>query len=437
MEKLSLGWHKLDNSALIYPMLMTDDKQNIFRITYAMDTDVDASLLEKAVEIAFNRFPSFKVKLMKGLFWYYFDKNERKFKVKELDDIQLKRIDFTKNNDYCFRISYYKKLIVVDFFHVLCDGTGGSEFLKCVIYYYLQLQNVEIVNEGQVLTCDVPIDSKEFEDSFVANFNKTKIKDLKIHSLTGEPAYHIEGDLINKAYGSNIIHLYCKSSDLLDVSKSKNSTITEFMGGAFSLALYRAQIEGKKQNTRPFQIMCPINLRKMFGSKSLKNFSLFSRVEIPTNNLTLDDAIKRFHDSIKRDNNKELMQQKINTTVMGEKFFLFRILPLVFKQAIFNFSNLFVGKSNKTATVSNIGIARLPNEMAEHIQSIAYSVSVNSKTPISMTIGTFGEDTCITFTSILKSTDIEREFVGILNEFGVDLRVVSNSVEARYEMQTL
>ncbi len=437
MEKLTLGWHKLDNSALIYPMLMTDDKQNIFRITYAMDSDVDKATLEKAVEIAFDRFPSFKVKLEKGVFWYYFDKNERKFRVKELDDIGLKKINFTKNNDYCFRISYYKKLIVADFFHVLCDGTGGSEFLKCIIYYYLKLQNVDIINEGQVLTKDVPIDSKEFEDSFVANFQKTKIKNLKIHSLTGEAAYHVEGDLINKAYGSNIIHLYCKSDELLSVAKSKNSTITEFMGGAFCLALYRAQIEGKKQNTRPLQIMCPINLRKMFNSRSLKNFSLFSRVEIPTNNLTLDDAIKRFHDSIKRDNNKELMQQKINTTVMGEKFFLFRILPLVFKQAIFTFSNLFVGKSNKTATVSNIGIARLPKGMSEHVRSIAYSVSVNAKTPISMTIGTLGDETCITFTSILKSTEIEREFAKILNEFGINLTVASNSVEARYEMQTL
>lgn len=434
MEKLTIGWHKLDNSALIYPMLMTDDKQNVFRITYAMKGVVNPEVLNEAVNIAFNRFPSFKVKLMKGVFWYYFETNEQAFKVKPLDDIQLNRINFRSNNEYCFRISYYNNLIVADFFHVLCDGTGGSEFLKCVVYNYLQLLGTTIENNGQIMTEDTPIDSREFEDSFVKNFNKTKIKDLKIHSLTGAPAYHIEGDTINHAYGSNLIHLFIKSAEVLAVAKSMNATVTEFIGGVFCLALYKAQIEGK-HDTKPLQIMCPINLRKMFNSISLKNFSLFSRVEVATKDgVTLEGAIRCFHDSLLRDNNKDLMQSKINTTVMGEKFFLFRILPLAVKQFIFSFSNLFVGKSNKTATVSNIGIARLPEGMTNEIEWIAYSISVNKKTPISLTIGSLKDEMCITFTSILKNTDIEREFVKILVDLGIDIKVASNGVEAHYEV---
>ena len=429
-----LGWHKLDNSAMIYPMLMTDEKQNIFRITYMMDSEVNPIKLLDAINIAFDRFPSFKVKLKRGLFWHYFDTNEKPFRLFELNDIQLKKIDFRRNNDYCFRISYYNKLIVGDFFHVLCDGTGGSEFMKCVLYYYLLNKSKNIVNNGEVMTKDVPVNIKEYEDSFSANYIPTKLKDLKIKSLTGESAYHIEGALINKAYGSNLIHLLYESKDVIALSKSKNATVTELLGGVFCLALYNAQIKDQKVNTKPFQIMCPINLRKMFGSISLKNFSLFSRVQVPTNDgLTLDSAMKCFHDSLLRDVNKDLMQAKINTTVKSEKFIPFRFLPLVLKQAIFSFSNLFVGKSNKTATVSNIGIAHLPEGM-ESVKTICYSISVNKKTPISMTIGSLRNEMCITFTSILKSTKIEEEFVKIMNNLGINCKVMSNSVEANYEM---
>ncbi len=432
-----LGWHKLDNSAMIYPMLMTDEKQNIFRITYMMDSDVNPAMLLNAVNTAFDRFPSFKSKLKRGLFWHYFDINTKPFKLFELNDVQLKKIDFRRNNDYCFRISYYNKLIVGDFFHVLCDGTGGTEFMKCVLYYYLESQSKKIVNKGEVLTKDVPIDVREFEDSFSANYIPTKLKDLKIKSLTGESAYHIEGKLINKAYGSNLIHLLYNSKEIVALAKSKNATVTELLGGAFCVALYNAQIKDKKEDTKPFQIMCPINLRKMFDSISLKNFSLFSRVQVPTNDgLTLESAMKCFRDSLARDINKDLMQGKINTTVKSEKFIPFRFLPLMFKQAIFSFSNLFVGKSNKTATVSNIGIANLPEGM-ESVKTISYSISVNKKTPISMTIGSLKDEMCITFTSILKSTKIEEEFVKVINELGVNCRVMSNSVEANYEVQIL
>ena len=438
MEKHYLGWHKLDNSALIYPMLMTDEKQNIFRITYQMSSIVNPAILNRAVERAFERFPSFKVKLMKGVFWYYFELNEQAFKVVELDDIQLKRINFRKNNEYCFRISYYNKLIVADFFHALCDGTGGSEFLKCVIYYYLRLLSLDVEDEGMVMTKDTPIDLREFEDSFTANFNKTKLNDLKIHSLTGDAAYHIDGELINKSYGDNLIHIYCNSQSVLGVTKGIGCTVTEFIGGAFCLALYRAQIEGKLFDTKPFQILCPINLRKMFDSVSLKNFSLFSRVSVPTKDgVTLENAIKCFRESLKRDNTKEMMQEKINTTVMGEKFFLFRILPLVVKQFIFSFSNLFVGKSNKTATVSNIGISKIPKSMTPYIENIAYSISVNAKTPISLTVGSYCDVMCITFTSKLKSTNIEKEFIKILTDFNIECKISSNTVEKKYEMQKL
>ena len=429
-----LSWHKLDNSAMIYPMLMTNDKQNIFRITYMMDSDVNPSFLLSAINTAFDRFPSFKVKLKKGLFWHYFATNEKPFKVFELGDIQLEKINFRRNNDYCFRISYYNKLIVGDFFHVLCDGTGGSEFMKCVLYYYLLLEKKNIVNNGEILTKDVPIDTREYEDSFSANYIPTKLKDLKIKSLTGKAAYHIEGDLINKAYGSNLIHLIYNSKDVISLAKSKAATVTELLGGVFCLALYNAQIKDEKVDTKPFQIMCPINLRKMFNSISLKNFSLFSRVEVPTNDgLTLEFAMKCFHDSLLRDVNKDLMQAKINTTVKSEKFVPFRFLPLVLKQAIFSFSNLFVGKSNKTATVSNIGVAKLSEGM-DSVKNISYSISVNKKTPISMTIGSLNNDMCITFTSILKSSKIEEEFVKIMNDFGINCKVMSNSVEANYEM---
>lgn len=430
-------WQKLDNSAKIYPMMAGKNNENIFRLTFVMHQNVQPNILQKALDMTMVRFPSFKVMLKKGLFWYYFDKNDMPIKVFELEAMPTRKIlTNSKNNGYCFKISYYNNLITGDFFHALCDGAGASEFMKSLIYTYLNLLGNNIHSDKKILTLNTPINPKELEDSFLTNSHKVKLKDLKINALKGskQPAYLIDG-LTFEDGGLGIVHLYCPIKDLLAICKQKECTATEFLASIFFLSIYDAKIKDKREDAHNIQIFCPINLRKMFGSISLRNFSLFSRISAnPYEDMDLDKLISIVHQSLQKDMDKDFLKEKISTTVMGEKFFPMRIMPLVLKQLIFKISNLFFGNKKKTATFSNVGIMQLPDDMKDFVKSTSFSISVNQNTPLSLTAVTTFDTLCLTFTRCITDTDIELAFAKHLMEYGLDVSVNSNMWEVEHAL---
>ncbi len=418
-------------------MMAGKNNENLFRVTFVLYEPVQPEKLQEALELTMERFPSFKVMLKKGMFWYYFDHNDMPIKVYEMDALPTRKIVTSKkNNGYCFKISYYNNMIAGDFFHALCDGAGAGEFMKSLVYTYLSLLGNNIHPEQKILTVNTPINPKELEDSFIANSKKVKLKDLKINSLKGskQPAYLIDGINFEDG-GLGVVHLYCPVKDLIAICKQKGCTVTELLASIFFLSIYDAKIKGKVENANNIQVFCPINLRKMFGSVSLRNFSLFSRISAnPYEDMELDKLIKIVHDSLQRDMDKDFVKEKIATTVMGEKFFLMRIMPLVVKQLIFNISNLFFGNKKKTATFSNLGIVDLPDDMRRLVKSTSFSISVNQNTPLSLSAATTFDTLCLTFTRCVADTDIERAFAKYLIELGLDVSVNSNMWEVEHAL---
>ena len=71
MEKKK--WYKLDTAALIFPAIKQHNWNNIFRVSVSLKEDVDPSVLQTAVINLMPRFPSFYVRLRRGLFWNYLE----------------------------------------------------------------------------------------------------------------------------------------------------------------------------------------------------------------------------------------------------------------------------------------------------------------------------------------------------------------------------
>ena len=426
MAKSLETWSKLDNSAKIYPMLVNKKSQNIFRLSVNLKKEVDAEVLQEALSLTIGRFPGYQVRLMKGVFWYYFDRNYSKLSVYPLSPISIKKITDKNCNGYCFRVSYFKNQIVCDFFHAICDATGAAEFVKSLVYTYLNLLGNEVFSDQKILTVGSPVTPEELEDSFLKNYKRVPLSKLKIKDLQGKKAYHINGILFDNP-GNGIIHMYCDVKQLLDVCHAKNCTMTEYLGALFMMSIYDSQIKDKVQNANNIQLFVPINLRKLIPSKTLRNFSLFSRIGAnPYEDMDVDKLIEIMHTNLKRDMDKDNLKDKISTTVWAEKFFLIRFIPLFFKRIFFNISNMFWGKTKKTATLSNFGVLDLPESMKEHIDSASFAITSNTTTPLSLSVISCGDKACITFTRRITDTDIERIFAKRLSEDGVDLQVTSN-----------
>ncbi len=418
-------WLRLDNSAKIYPMLISKKSMNMFRLSAELDEAVDKDVLQEALKLTISRFPSFNVKLMKGIFWYYYEENTAKPFVVEESDVILDKITFQNNKGFNFRVGYFNNRITVDFFHAIADGSGGMEFLKSLLYTYLNLRGDDVLSEQKVITVNTPIDGEEIEDSFLKYYKHKKMSELPIKDMKGAECYKIDGILYNNN-GKGLIEANFEAKKLLDVCHERGCTVTEFLGGLLLYSIFMTKMQGKPTASE-MQLFCPINLRKIFPSRTLRNFSLFSRVNCSANReLTLDMCIDDMKESLERDLDKEYLSNKISTTVRAEKLFIMRITPLFLKQGIFNIANKFFGKP-KTATFSNLGIAQLPESMAKHVKRIGFVLNTKKDNPSNMAVVTYNGRLNISFSRSIMDNDIERFFVRYLTEkLGISVEVRSN-----------
>lgn len=404
---------RLDNSANLYPMLTSKKSQNIFRLCVDLKEDIDPVTLEQALNLVLPRFKCLSMKLMRGFFWYYLADNDKPYPLREENGILFDAIDMNNLNGYNMRISYYGRRISIEFYHVICDGAGGFELLKSIIHAYLYLKGHNLPRTN-ILAFDTLPQDTESEDSFNKNYIKLPLKECKISDLKGSKAFIIEGDYFKR--GKSTILLKTDSYALLNLARARGATVTEYLTAIFARAIKNAYGDVDS----PCNFMLPINLRKIFGSNSLRNFSLFSRVSLDAS-ADINENIRITHDCLVRDTDKERLSKKISTTVRGEKFPLLRFVPLFIKKSVFMISNIFVGKSKRTATISNLGVIKLDEAYSEHIDSFYFSLNSNKPTPINLAVCTYGNTASICFTNGITDNSVIAEFAKLLISEGLEI----------------
>ena len=318
MSKKIEAWQKLDNAATIFPLMSGKRSQNNFRMQVTMTEEVDRAVLAKAVNAVLPRFPQYDVTLKGGFIWYRFERARTPVTVGDVNDWGMSPLPLFEKGARTFRFNTQGKDIYADFFHAMGDGAGTGEFLKAVVFEYLKEKGCPVQAEEKVITTDSAADPEESEDAFHRYYKPLPLKDLEIKSMQGSKAFHIEGTRYENG-GTECVQYTLPSHEVVALCHSLGCTVTEYLGAAFAMAVYDGMIAGKKKKTRAIQLFMPINLRRFFPSRTLKNFSLFSRVKIDTKTPpTMEGCIKAIHESLKRDTDKALLQRKICTTVRGE-----------------------------------------------------------------------------------------------------------------------
>lgn len=421
------SWHRLDNSGKIYPFNLKNNIQNLFRISAVMKEDVNPDVLTDALQSAIRRYPFFNVCLRRGVFWHYLEELDGRPEVTADSDLLIKDIDTIRTYGFNFRVSYYGRKISIDCFHALCDGNGCMEFFKTILFEYLRLSGHTIDGQERVLLPNSPVLAEESEDGFLKYAKKVKLKDLKgVDELRGKKAFNFT-DFRFDYKGTGVVQGTVDTAKLLELSRKHNSTVTAFVGGALIYAICKAKIS-KPDGNLPVVLFIPINLRKQFPSRTLLNFSLFSRVSVDVNgNPPLSQIVERVAESIKKDTRKQVLQDKINVTAKTEKLWIFRIMPLPVKQFIYRLSGFFFGNGKKTMTFSNMGVIALPDPMKDYIDEISIMASTSSRASSAAmtTVSALGKTT-MTFARKIVDTEVEKEFFRLLADEGLDVTVKSN-----------
>jgi len=362
------------------------------------------------------------VKLKRGLFWYYLDPNKEKVKVLKESPYICKAINRKENNGYLFRVYYFRNRITLEIFHSLTDGTGGMEFLKALCYNYLLLKGYKLDSENLILT-DIESTYEEVQDSYLKNYSK-KVKstprDVKALKIKGTK------------YADSWISLIIGNVDLAktkEVAKSYDATITEFLCACLiKAAMQTPYLFENKQ--KPFQMLVPVNLRKVFPSKTLRNFSLvISCGTYIDKDLEFQEIIKIVKDDFAKGLKKEYLHGQIVANVVLEKNIFMRLTPLFLKEIALKIGFKAWGDSINSLSISNLGKVALPKSMEPFIEKIIFANGASKSIPINCAVVSFQNNLTISFSSSIIERDFQREFFRILANFGINVVIESNELE--------
>lgn len=418
-------WYRLDNSAIVYQMIITRETQSLFRLGAQLKTAVDHEALRQSVEDALVRYPFFKSELRHGFFRPYLGKNTLPPLVFEDDGIVLKILSFRKNNKYLFRTSYFKNTIYMDFFHGLCDGSGAMEFLKTVLYYYHQ-RTEKFISPSLIRLAGDAENPEETEDAFCKYYKKFDLFD-GIKKMAGGNGYRLKGKQFAFP-GFGLIQITVPTDKLLAAARSFGCSITALLTSINLLAIHN--VYGDKPQKEPYVAFIPVNLRKRYPSDTLGNFTVFAKCVIPKNTeMNLESLTKTTSKLIAEQLEEKELDIKLSFASLMATLPLLKFMPLFIKSFISKLGRSFGNKTKQTFILSNLGKVNLSE--SEELDSLCFCLNCSKKTPDNMGVVSYENKTVISFTRKLISTDTEREFAKILASLiDGDVEVCSNYRES-------
>lgn len=416
------SWRKLDNSAKIFPLSESNKYSTVFRYSVVLKESVDKEMLEKAVLKALTRYKEFKVKMTRGIFWYYLEENTKKPIIQEEIYYPCKRIKPIYNNDYLFSVTYFERKINIEIFHSLTDGNGGLIFFREIIYNYLEMKHTELVDEEERKARKVKIDS---EDSYMANFDKKTKK-----SKGNKRAYILRGKEL-KFNQVSVNHLLINNDDIKKECTKYDVSTTQYLTSVLIWSIYNANVLKYKslfKNRKPINVCIPVNLKKYYKSNTMSNFFSYISVNAEMDICISFDEIIKF---VKSEFETKLAKEEIAKTMsdnikIGSNIFISAI-PLSLKKIIIRSIYTEIQKF-LSITYSNIGKVGIIGRYQDYIDYFLLLIAPEHIEKIKCSSCTYVDKVIFTFTSVLNDNSIEKYFYNFLKSQNVNLQVESNEI---------
>lgn len=422
-EKTDKTWYKLDLSAIVYPTLQRKDFSSVYRLSVLLKEEINPTLLQQAVDIAMQRFPTYKSAIRKGLFWRYLEPNDRPGPFVSYDiKNPCMPMPFKANNRYLVRIYYYQNRISLEAHHSLGDGTGGMCVLQTITAVYLRLQGHSISNGGFVLDVNSTPDPGELEDAYMKYAN-ARVKPPR----PSEKAYRVRGTK-EPFYTLNIIDGIMSVKQVMEVAKKYNCTITEYLNSVLLYALLEKQQSEWHLKLRPVKIAMPVNLRRFFPSITLRNFitMIYPAIDPRLGDYTFEEIISHVHHYMRYYINEKFLRGDITTNAATQSNPLIRVVPLFLKDFVVKQFYSKIQDRNSSAGLTNMGALKVSEDMKPYIERFDIYMGQPFSSRTNCAIISFEDTLTINFASSIIEADVERYFFRKLVQDGIHVKIETN-----------
>ena len=399
----------IDNSAILYLALIRKDHTNIFRFTLTLTEEIIPELLQKAVERVYRRFPLIFAGFRPGFFKYTQVPVTAAPHVKPDPGclITMTREEIAR---CAYRVYYRENQIIVEAFHALSDGYGIAASFSTMAAEYINLRyGIEIPKGYPVMDCSDEPAPEELEDDYL------KYADAKPLHMPSRYSYQLPG----KEASHDVIHddpHWYPLDDVLAAARRHGVSMTAFLSAVMAQSVMEVQQLESSKRTRPVRIMVPIDLRRIFPSKTLRNFILYAlpTMEPEEKDLSIQELAQKFSLQIKNHLRKENLGGIIAYNVRTQASALFHMVPSMVKCGLMRLAYRFFGESNSSITFTNLGNIALPEVMVPYVKSVKLTMTPRARSPYNCGMLSYNGEFFINLCRFPEESKLESVFFGKL-----------------------
>ena len=420
-----LRWMRLDNAAKIYPAALRQNWSNVFRLSATLAEEVDAKVLQSALDVTVRRFPSMCVRLRRGLFWYYLQQLNKAPTIREESSYPVTSMTRREIRSCAFRVIVYQNRIAVEFFHAVTDGNGGLVFLKSLTAEYLQQKYGASIpaTHGVLGRLESPSE-EELEDSFQKYAGNVNASRKENTAWRPRGTRELDGFL-------NLTCFRFDSEQVLEKAHEYKVSLTAFLCAALMMALQDMQEEQVPniRRRKPIRVQIPVNLRSLFPSRTLRNFALYTTPEIDPRlgHYEFGEICQAVTHRMGLDVTPKIMSSRIATNVSSERLMPIRVMPLFLKNLVMKAVFDAVGEKTACLCISNLGRVTLPEAMTPYVKRMDFILSTQATAPQNCSVLSYGEDLYVNFVRNIREPELESHFFRVLRDMGLGAEVQTNA----------
>ena len=206
-------------------------------------------------------------------------------------------------------------------------------------------------------------------------------------------------------------------------------SVSAFLAAVMAEAVQRRQAaELPERKWKPVKITVPVNLRRLYGMDTLRNFVLTVNVGFDprTGAYSLKDICDQMSHQLAAEAVPQKMSARIAANVNPQRNLLLRLAPLPLKTFVMRLVYCARGERGGCLNVSNLGTATVPAAMAPYVERFEFIIGVQYSYPNNCSVLSYGGKTCINMIRSIEEPELERLFFSRLVELGVGVEIEHN-----------
>ncbi len=415
---LAGNWYRLDNAARVFAALASRRTTTVYRVAVTLLAPVDAAVLQDALDALMPRFPYFRVRLRKGLFWHYLEEIPGAPRVRTERRAPCRRMTRGDDGPWQFGVLAFGRRIAVECSHVLTDGVGALVFLRALLAGYLERLGVAVPDHEGIPRPGEEPHAEEAEDAYRRFYDPTVPS-----PPFGTRALRLRGTAL-PSDDCRVVHGIVPLAPLRELSGEHGVTLTELLASILLASV--ADVAGNGGG--PIALMTPVDLRGLYPSRTMRNFflSVTASIDPRLGDYSFEEILRDVHHAVQGQVSAKSISRQIRRNVGAERNAFVRHVPLFLKVPAKR--RLYARRwgTRFTTVLSNLGRVALPPSLDEHVERFEVIPNPSAAHGIGCAVIGYGERVVITFASIVSGTGVERAFFTRLRRMGLTVRIETN-----------